>query len=96
MWYTLLIIYLKLNSKNTPFQPVPYESGIAGDGLTPGKALLIYGIPEKKAKRFNLNLLKKNGDIALHLNPRFDEKVILCSSEKYLSSEFFYPSSKGK
>ncbi|KAJ1354890.1 32 kDa beta-galactoside-binding lectin lec-3 [Parelaphostrongylus tenuis] len=24
--------------------------------------------------RFNINLLKKNGDIALHLNPRFNEK----------------------
>uniref|UniRef100_A0A914S6D8 Galectin n=1 Tax=Parascaris equorum TaxID=6256 RepID=A0A914S6D8_PAREQ len=56
-------------------QPIPYESGIAGEGLNPGKSLIIYGIPEKKAKRFNINLLKKNGDIALHFNPRFDEKV---------------------
>lgn len=41
------------------------------------KSLLIFACPEKKAKRFNVNLLRKNGDIALHFNPRFDEKVIL-------------------
>uniref|UniRef100_F1LAY1 Galectin n=1 Tax=Ascaris suum TaxID=6253 RepID=F1LAY1_ASCSU len=57
------------------YYPIPYESGIAGEGLNPGKSLIIYGIPEKKAKRFNINLLKKNGDIALHFNPRFDEKI---------------------
>lgn len=57
------------------FQPVPYESGLGGDGLAPGKSLFVYGMPEKKGKRFHINLLKKNGDIALHFNPRFDEKV---------------------
>uniref|UniRef100_A0A8R1EIS6 Galectin n=2 Tax=Caenorhabditis japonica TaxID=281687 RepID=A0A8R1EIS6_CAEJA len=59
-------------------KPVPYESGIAADGLVPGKTLVVYGTPEKKAKKFNINLLKKNGDIALHFNPRFDEKVCCC------------------
>ncbi|GMS86942.1 hypothetical protein PENTCL1PPCAC_9117, partial [Pristionchus entomophagus] len=57
------------------YYPVPYESGIAGEGLTAGKSLLIYGVPEKKAKKFNINLLMKNGDISLHLNPRFNEKA---------------------
>ncbi len=56
---------------------MPYESGIAGEGLVPGKSMLVYGLPEKKAKRFNINLLKKNGDIALHLNSRFDEKAMV-------------------
>ncbi|CAJ0577880.1 unnamed protein product, partial [Mesorhabditis spiculigera] len=56
------------------YYPVPYESGIAGEGLVPGKTLVIHGTPTKKAKRFNINLLKKDGDIALHFNPRFDEK----------------------
>lgn len=48
---------------------------MAGEGLSPGKSLFLYGMPEKKGKRFHINLLKKNGDIALHFNPRFDEKV---------------------
>ncbi|CAB3404475.1 unnamed protein product [Caenorhabditis bovis] len=62
------------------YYPVPYESGIAADGLIPGKTLVIYGTPEKKAKKFNINLLKKNGDIALHFNPRFDEKSVVRNS----------------
>lgn len=62
------------------YYPVPYESGISGDGFAPGKTLLIFGTPEKKGKRFHINLLKKNGDIALHFNPRFDEKAIIRNS----------------
>ncbi|CAJ0958882.1 unnamed protein product, partial [Mesorhabditis belari] len=62
------------------YYPVPYESGLAHDGLAPGKTLVVYGCPEKKAKRFHINLLKKNGDIALHFNPRFDEKAIIRNS----------------
>lgn len=65
---------------------MPYESGIAGEGLTPGKTLVIYGVPEKKAKRFNVNLLFKNGDMALHLNPRFTEKVSFLSAAQSFSS----------
>ncbi|RCN31081.1 hypothetical protein ANCCAN_23139 [Ancylostoma caninum] len=33
------------------YYPVPYESGIAEHGLIPGKTLVIYGTPEKKAKK---------------------------------------------
>ncbi|GMS84550.1 hypothetical protein PENTCL1PPCAC_6725 [Pristionchus entomophagus] len=62
------------------YYPVPYESGLGGEGFTPGKTLTVYGMPEKKCKRFHLNILKKNGDIALHLNPRFDEKAIVRNS----------------
>ncbi|CAD6191403.1 unnamed protein product [Caenorhabditis auriculariae] len=62
------------------YYPVPYESGIAADSFGPGKTLVLYGTPEKKAKRFNVNLLKKNGDIALHFNPRFDEKAVIRNS----------------
>ncbi|KAK6038941.1 galactoside-binding lectin [Cooperia oncophora] len=57
-------------------KPVPYESGIAS-GFPIDKTLLIFGTVEKKAKRFNINLLRRNGDIALHFNPRFDEKAVI-------------------
>ncbi|EYC08881.1 hypothetical protein Y032_0063g3411 [Ancylostoma ceylanicum] len=56
--------------------PVPYESGIAA-GFQVDKTLLIFGTVEKKGKRFNVNLLRRNGDIALHFNPRFDEKAVI-------------------
>nr|CAD2160439.1 unnamed protein product [Meloidogyne enterolobii] len=62
------------------YYPVPYESGIVGEGFAPGKTMLIFGTPEKKGKRFHINLLRKNGDIALHFNPRFDEKAIVRNS----------------
>lgn len=62
------------------YYPVPYETGLTGEGLAPGKSLLIFATPEKKGKRFHMNILKKNGDIALHFNPRFDEKAIVRNS----------------
>jgi len=58
------------------YYPVPYESGISS-GFDVGKKLYLFATPEKKARRFNVNLLKKNGDIALHFNPRFDEKAVV-------------------
>jgi hypothetical protein len=76
------------------YYPVPYESGIPGEGLAPGKTLLIYGTPEKKGKRFHINLLKKNGDIALHFNPRFDEKHIIRNS--LISNEWGNEEREGK
>lgn len=53
---------------------VNVTTGISA-GFAVGKTLLIFGTAEKKAKRFIVNLLRRNGDIALHFNPRFDEKV---------------------
>ncbi|MFH4980352.1 hypothetical protein AB6A40_007061 [Gnathostoma spinigerum] len=73
----ILITYIHWGGR---YYPVPYESGIAGEGLKVGKSLFIFATPEKNAKRFHINLLKKNGDIALHFNPRFDEKAILRNS----------------
>jgi hypothetical protein len=76
------------------YYPVPYESGIPGEGLAPGKTLLVFGTPEKKGKRFHINLLKKNGDIALHFNPRFDEKAIVRNS--LISNEWGNEEREGK
>uniref|UniRef100_A0A0M3J577 Galectin n=1 Tax=Anisakis simplex TaxID=6269 RepID=A0A0M3J577_ANISI len=81
-------------SRHVKFQPVPYESGLAGEGLSPGKSLLIFATPEKKGKRFHINLLKKNGDIALHFNPRFDEKAIVRNS--LISGEWGNEEREGK
>jgi len=59
------------------YYPVPYESGIGHNGLGPGKSLIIYGTPDKKAKQFAVNLLKKNGDMALHFNARLEQKAVV-------------------
>uniref|UniRef100_A0A914E962 Galectin n=1 Tax=Acrobeloides nanus TaxID=290746 RepID=A0A914E962_9BILA len=58
------------------YYPVPYESGIP-DGLDVGRKLVLYGIVEKNAKKFEVNLLKRTGDVALHFNPRFSEKHVI-------------------
>lgn len=58
------------------YYPIPYETGIP-TGFAVGQRLSVYATPEKKGRRFLLNLLRKNGDIALHLNPRFDEKAVI-------------------
>ncbi|PAV55529.1 hypothetical protein WR25_03929 [Diploscapter pachys] len=76
------------------YYPVPYETGMA-TGLGVGKTLLIFGTVEKKAKLFHLNLLRKNGDIALHFNPRFDEKAILSNEWGNEEREGKIPFEKG-
>jgi len=55
---------------------VPFEGGIPG-GINPGRKVLLYGVVEKKAARFEVNLVKGNGEIALHFNPRFSEKHVI-------------------
>jgi len=75
--YILGEVELHTVSWGGKYYPVPYEVGIEG-GLTPGKKLSISGLPEKKAKRFHVNLITaKGGDTALHLDIRFDEKVVV-------------------
>jgi len=58
------------------YYPVPYQAGIEG-GFTPGKRLVVSGLPEKKCEMFAINLLNANNDIVLHVNPRYNKKVII-------------------
>ncbi|XP_058051949.1 galectin-9-like [Ahaetulla prasina] len=61
---------------------VPFCSPIFG-GLCEGKMILIQGCIPFSAKRFSVNLVCVNGDIAFHFNPRFDEgNVIVCNTQE--------------
>ncbi|XP_029140743.1 galectin-4-like [Protobothrops mucrosquamatus] len=61
---------------------VPFCSSIFG-GLSEGKMIVIQGCVSFSAKRFSVNLVCANGDIAFHFNPRFDEgNVIVCNTQE--------------
>lgn len=62
------------------YYPVPYQAGVEG-GFTPGKKLFISGVPDKKAKNFQVNLLAGQ-DIAFHVSVRFDEKHVVRNSQQ--------------
>lgn len=55
------------------YYEMPFEVPI---NLVPGKAVYVAGVIDQKANRFAVNL-KADDDFALHLNPRFDEKVVV-------------------
>jgi len=61
------------------YYPVPYQAGIEG-GFTPGKRLFVSGVPDKKAKKFEINLMSNGNDIAMHVSIRFDEKHVVRNS----------------
>ncbi|XP_039197362.1 galectin-9 isoform X1 [Crotalus tigris] len=58
--------------------PLPYRATIYG-GLFPSKSIIISGSVSPSAQRFHINL-KAGNDTAFHLNPRFDENVIVRNS----------------
>uniref|UniRef100_A0A8C5WNW2 Galectin n=1 Tax=Laticauda laticaudata TaxID=8630 RepID=A0A8C5WNW2_LATLA len=63
-------------------QSVPFCSPIFG-GLCEGKRILIQGCVLVSAKRFSVNLVCANRDIAFHFNPRFDEgNIIVCNTQE--------------
>ncbi|XP_023575739.1 galectin-9 isoform X3 [Octodon degus] len=59
--------------------PMPYFTSIPG-GLHPSKVITVSGIVLPNAKRFHINLRCGN-DIAFHLNPRFDENIVVRNTQ---------------
>ncbi|XP_075043247.1 galectin-4-like isoform X3 [Mixophyes fleayi] len=59
---------------------VPFQSAVLG-GITEGKRVTIQGQAHSHAKKFAVNFVCYNSDIAFHFNPRFDEgNVIVCNT----------------
>jgi len=71
----LLNNIINVKWKSAPLKPVPYQAGIDG-GFTPGKKLIVCGVPEKKVDNFKIDFLTAEGQIAFHFNPRFGKKVL--------------------
>uniref|UniRef100_A0A672MEJ5 Galectin n=1 Tax=Sinocyclocheilus grahami TaxID=75366 RepID=A0A672MEJ5_SINGR len=57
------------------FPTIPYKTVING-GLHTGKNIVIHGVINPNANRITFNLRYRSG-IALHYNPRFDERVVV-------------------
>uniref|UniRef100_A0A8I6G4S4 Galectin n=1 Tax=Rattus norvegicus TaxID=10116 RepID=A0A8I6G4S4_RAT len=68
---------------NTLFSPsqqtIPFFTSIP-NGFYPSKSINISGVVLPDAKRFHINL-RCGGDIAFHLNPRFNEKVVVRNTQ---------------
>ncbi|XP_061452950.1 galectin-4-like isoform X2 [Rhineura floridana] len=61
---------------------IPFTGPIFG-GLSEGKMVVIQGQARAAVKRFSVNLVLGNGDIAFHFNPRFDEgRVVVCNTQQ--------------
>uniref|UniRef100_F7G6K8 Galectin n=1 Tax=Ornithorhynchus anatinus TaxID=9258 RepID=F7G6K8_ORNAN len=58
---------------------MPYSTPILG-GLYPSKAIIISGTVLPHATRFHINL-RRGGDVAFHLNPRFNENTIVRNTQ---------------
>ncbi|XP_012973736.1 galectin-9 isoform X2 [Mesocricetus auratus] len=63
----------------TSAYPVPFFTSIP-NGLYPSKTIIVAGIVLPNAKRFHINL-RSGMDIAFHLNPRFNEKVVVRNTQ---------------
>lgn len=57
------------------YKALPFKAN-ASSGFGPGKKVDIIGVVNEEAKRFEVNLVTGNG-VALHFNPRFDEKKVV-------------------
>jgi len=56
---------------------LPYTEYFPGPA-TPGSQVLVNGTPS--GNRFEVNLLNNQGDVVLHVNPRFDQREIILNS----------------
>ncbi|OCT90449.1 galectin-9 [Xenopus laevis] len=78
----------------TPSHLMPFQSAILG-GISDGKTVTIEGLIHSDCKRFTVDFLCFNNDIAFQLNPRFDDgKTIVCNtklSNKWGSAEKMNP-----
>ncbi|KAF7244320.1 Galectin-9 [Varanus komodoensis] len=73
--------------------PVPYRVSIMG-GIFPSKSIIVEGTPHTGATRFHINL-KAGCNTVFHLNPRFNENVIVRNAKfnnSWGSEERFLPS----
>jgi len=62
------------------YYPVPYENGVDG-GFIPGKKLFISGIPEKKGKGFNVELVNNMKEVAFSFDVRFSDKLVVRNAQ---------------
>ncbi|XP_045745417.1 galectin-9 isoform X3 [Mirounga angustirostris] len=63
----------------TTTYPMPFFTSILG-GLYPSKNIFVSGTILPTAQRFHINL-RSGSDIAFHLNPRFDENVVVRNTQ---------------
>ncbi|XP_067317094.1 LOW QUALITY PROTEIN: galectin-4 [Anolis sagrei] len=70
---------LPMMSNPASYHPqVPYVGNLPG-GLGPKKTIVVRGFIPQDAKRFRINF-KAGQEIALHINPRLDERVVVRNS----------------
>lgn len=68
-------------STQTPYMnlAVPFFTSIP-NGFYPSKSIVISGVVLSDAKRFQINL-RCGGDIAFHMNTRFDENAVVRNTQ---------------
>jgi len=63
------------------YYSMPYKGAIDAHRLSSGKKLFVTGVPDKDAKKFEINLYAGN-DIAFHYSVRFSDKAVVRNSQR--------------